>query len=132
MLELVRFTFPFLCVSWRGLLDGDIGPLLGEFSVDPQPLFHTRFGVSLDRIDRALGLAHAAIDALIRVDDEHVLTLVEAIHGADFHTIHQLAFDAALIDDVGQLSVLSADRSGELIRDVRLDPNARKFTFIRT
>jgi hypothetical protein len=30
------------------------------------------------------------------------------------------------------LSVLSTDRGGELIRDVRLDPNARKFTFIRT
>jgi hypothetical protein len=66
------------------------------------------------------------------MDDEHVLTLVKTIYGADFHAIHQLAFDAALIDDVGQLSVLSADRSGELIRDVRVDPNARKFTFIKT
>jgi len=52
------------------------------------------------------------------VDHEHVLALVEAIHGADFHTIHQLAFDAALVDYVGQLSVLSGDRSSELIRDV--------------
>ena len=114
--------------SAGGLLHGNIGPCLGEFGVDPQPLFHTRFGVRLDRINWALGLTHAAIDTLIRVDDEHVLTLVEAIHGADFHTIHQLAFDAALIDDVGQLSVLSADRSGEVIRDVLLDPKARKFT----
>jgi hypothetical protein len=32
------------------------------------------------------------------MNDQHVLTLVEAIHGTDFHTIHQLAFDATLID----------------------------------
>ena len=53
-------------------------------------------------------------------------------HRVNFHTIHQLAFDAALVDYVGQLSILSADRGGELIRDVRFDPNARKFTSIRT
>jgi hypothetical protein len=54
------------------------------------------------------------------MDDEHVLALVEAVHRANLHAIHQLALDAAFVDDVGQLSVLSADRSGELIhRSVR-------------
>jgi hypothetical protein len=38
------------------------------------------------------------------MDDQHVLTLVEAIHGADFYTIHQLTFDATLIDYIGHLS----------------------------
>ena len=52
-------------------------------------------------------------------DDEHVLALVEAVHGANLHAIHQLALDAAFVDDIGQLSVLSADRSGELIHGVR-------------
>ena len=32
--------------------------------------------------------------------------LVEAIHGADFHTIHQLAFDATLIDYIGHKTSL--------------------------
>jgi hypothetical protein len=58
-------------------------------------------------------------NAFVRVDDEHVLALVEAVHGANLHAIHQLALDAAFVDDVGQLSVLSADRSGELIHAVR-------------
>jgi hypothetical protein len=49
---------------------------------------------------------------------EHVLALVEAVHGTHLDTVHVLALDAALVDDVGQLGVLSADRSGELIHGV--------------
>jgi hypothetical protein len=52
------------------------------------------------------------------VDDEHVLALVEAIHGAHFDAVHGFAANAALIDDVGPLSALLADRSGELIHCV--------------
>jgi hypothetical protein len=48
------------------------------------------------------------------VDHEHVLTLVETIHGAHLDAVHGFAANAALIDDVGQSCVLSADRSGEL------------------
>ena len=54
-----------------------------------------------------------------------VLALVEAVHGANLHAIHQLALDAAFVDDVGQLSVLSAGRSGELIHGVRPPRGAR-------
>jgi hypothetical protein len=53
------------------------------------------------------------------VNDKHVLALVEAIHGAYLHAIHVFALNAFVVDDVGQLSVLSADRSGELIHTVR-------------
>jgi hypothetical protein len=38
------------------------------------------------------------------MDDEHVFALVEAIDGANFHAIHQLALDAGFIDDVSQMS----------------------------
>jgi hypothetical protein len=31
------------------------------------------------------------------------ITIVEAVHGTNLHAIHQLALDAALVDDVGQL-----------------------------
>jgi hypothetical protein len=48
------------------------------------------------------------------VDHKHVLTLVETIHGAYLNAVHGFAANAALIDDVGQSCVLSADRSGEL------------------
>jgi hypothetical protein len=49
------------------------------------------------------------------MDDEHVLALVEAVHGAHFDTVHGFAANAALVDDVGQLSILSADRSAAFI-----------------
>src|SRR5439155_26782175 len=49
-----------------------------------------------------------AIDAFVRVDNEHVLALVEAVHGAHVDAVHGFATNAALVDDVGQLSVLSS------------------------
>ena len=49
------------------------------------------------------------------VDHEHVLALVETIHGAHLHAVHGFAANAALIDDVGQSCALSADRNGELL-----------------
>ena len=66
----------------------------------------SRPGVRLDRIDRTFWLANPAIDTFVGMDDQHVLALVEAIHGADFYTIHQLTFDATLIDYIGHLSFL--------------------------
>jgi hypothetical protein len=56
------------------------------------------------------------------VDDQHVLALVEAVHRAYFDTVHNFAANAALVDDVGQLSILTADRSAEFIRDVLATP----------
>jgi hypothetical protein len=48
------------------------------------------------------------------MDDEHILALVEAIHGAYSDAVHGFAANAALVDDVGQSCVLSAVRSAEL------------------
>ena len=56
--------------------------------------------------DRAFRHADPAIDAFVRVDDEHVLALVEAVHGAHVDAVHGFAANTALVDDVGQLSVL--------------------------
>ncbi len=47
------------------------------------------------------------------MDDEHVLALVEAVDRTYLDTVHVLALDTALVDDVGQLSVLSAVRRGK-------------------
>ena len=58
------------------------------------------------------GLAHAAIDALIGMDDEHVLALVEAVDRADLHAIHVLALDAVVGDDEGHGKLLGHGRSG--------------------
>jgi hypothetical protein len=52
----------------------------------------------------AFRLANTTIDAFVGVDDEHVLALVEAVHRTHLDTVHVLAANAALVDDVGHLS----------------------------
>src|SRR5690606_38975327 len=58
-------------------------------------------GIGLDRLGRAFGLAHAAIDTFIRMNDEHVIALVEAIYRTNLDTIHVFALDAILDHDIG-------------------------------
>jgi len=50
-------------------------------------------------VDRALRLAHPAIDAFVRVDDEHVLALVEAVHGAHFDAVHGFAANVLQLNE---------------------------------
>src|SRR5271157_5325141 len=82
LFEFALFVPVGVSVLRRGLPDRDIRPLLGILPVEHEPLLEAGVGVGLDRVDRALGLAHAAVDALVGVDDEHVLALVEAIDRA--------------------------------------------------
>jgi len=53
--------------------------------------------------DGALGLARAAVDALVGVDVEHSLSLIDAIDWAHIHTRPVLHIDTWLGDDVRQL-----------------------------
>src|ERR1700736_2158542 len=92
------------------MLHGDIWPDQSIFRINGEPFFDSGLGVRLDRVDRAFRLANTTIDAFVWVDDEHILTLVEAIHRAHLDTVHVLAANATLVDDVGQLSLLPADR----------------------
>ena len=48
----------------------------------------------------AFRLTDATIDALVRMNDQHVLTLVETINRADFNTVGVLALDAGFGNDV--------------------------------
>ena len=88
------------------MLRGDIWPDPSIFSINREPFFHSGLGVRLDRVDRAFRLANTTIDAFVWMDDEHILAFVEAVHRAHLDTIHVLAANATLVDDVGQLSVL--------------------------
>ena len=81
-------------------------PDLGVFGVEAQPFFESGLGVRLDCIDRAFRLANTAIDAFVRVDDEHILALVEAVHGTHLDAVHVFALDAFVVDDVGQLNAV--------------------------
>jgi hypothetical protein len=118
VLEFVRLALPLLRVSGGSLFDRNIRPSFRVVSVELEPLLGPGLCVGLDRFDRTFRLAHAAIDALVRMDDEHVLTFVETIDGTDLHAVHQFALNATLVDDVGQLIVLPADRHTQIIHDV--------------
>src|SRR5262249_13751185 len=74
---------------------------LGVFGVEGEPFLEARLGIGLDRVNRAFRLAHAAVDALVRVDDEHVLAFIEAVDRTYLHAVHVLAANAIVIDDVG-------------------------------
>src|SRR5262245_58731775 len=90
ILLLAGDAFPSLMVSRRLLLRGYIGPFFCVFGVESQPFLKPRLGVRLDRLNRTLRLAHPAVDAFVRMDHQHVLALVEAVDGTNFHAIHQL------------------------------------------
>ena len=78
----------------------NIWPRLGVLAVDLQPFLKTRLGIRLDGIGRAFRLADAAIDAFVRMNHQHVLSLVEAVYRADLNAIGIFAFDAGFSDDV--------------------------------
>src|ERR1700692_3803876 len=94
LLKFVRDALPFLGVRRMLPHDRNVRPSLGVLGIDAQPLLKTGLGVRLDRLDRTFGLANTAIDALVGMNDEHVLALVEAVHRTHFDAIHVFAFDA--------------------------------------
>ena len=103
----------------KGLfLRGDVRPDLSVLGVDFEPLAVRVIGVRHDRVDGAFGLAHTAIDALVRLDDEEILPLVEAVHWADFDAIGVFACDARVRDDIGQ-GLVSPSRMGDMIELLR-------------
>ena len=65
-----------------------------------EPALDAGLGVREDRLSWAFGLAHTAVDALIGVNDKHVLALVEAVDRADFNAVGIFALDAGFSDDV--------------------------------
>ena len=54
-------------------------------------------------VHRAFRFANPAINAFTRVDDEHILALVEAVHRTHLDTVSLLARYTALVDDIGHL-----------------------------
>src|SRR3546814_9830387 len=54
-----------------------------------------------DRLGGAVGFANAGVDALVRIDDEHILALIETVDGAHLDAVHIFAPDAGIGDDIG-------------------------------
>jgi hypothetical protein len=53
-----------------------------------------------------------AIDALVWVNDEHILALIEAIDGTYLHAIHIFAPNAVVGNDEGHDALFGQGRSG--------------------
>src|SRR6201998_2015473 len=106
LFELVEDALPLFSVRGRRLFGRDIWPNLRIFGIDAEPLFQTWLGIRLDRVNRAFRLAYAALDAFVRVDDQHVFALVKTIDRANLNAVHVFAFDAIVVDDIGHLHTL--------------------------
>jgi len=79
---------------------GDIWPIFGVFGIHFEPFLQTGFGIGFDGVGRTFGLANAAIDAFVRMDDQHIFTLVETIYRTNLNAIGVLAFNTGFSDDV--------------------------------
>src|SRR5437762_2130309 len=88
LLELVFLGLEVVGVGRRLAPAGNVGPGSRQGTVELQPLLHALFRIRHNRLGRTLWFAHAAIDALVGIDDQHVPALVEAIYGTDFDTVH--------------------------------------------
>src|SRR5687767_12105405 len=110
--RLSRFR-PVLLRVEREVLDVVLGRVLVDERVDRRgaaavgvvdldeglPLVGERI-LGKDRLDRALRLARAAVDALLRIDDQHPAELVDAVDRADVDARAIFDVDARLGDDV--------------------------------
>src|SRR5690348_13816379 len=75
-----------------------------------EPTLGSRSAIGHDCFGRAFGLADAAIDAFVRMNDEHVLALVETIDRADLDAVHVFALDAGFVHDVWHCSLPAETR----------------------
>src|ERR1043165_1451307 len=68
--QLARLVLPLVGVGQGGLAPGDAGPVLGQVGIDLDhvDLIARHILLRHDGVDRALGDAHGAIDALVGVD----------------------------------------------------------------
>src|SRR4051812_47587613 len=108
--ELAGLVLPLVRIRQGRLALGDALPAHGlrEFGVELDELHLVGRGVFLgvDRVHRAFGDAHGAVDALVGVDHEEIGPFAEAVHGADVHAVGVLAADTGFGDDVGHVLIL--------------------------
>lgn len=81
-------------------LDRDVRPDLGELSVYLEPFVEPRLGVRLYGLGGTFRLANAAIYALVRMDDEEVLTFIETVDRTYLDAISVLAADTIIGHDI--------------------------------
>src|SRR5689334_706519 len=107
-LELAVHPVELLGALGRFFLLSYVPRPLGILRIHFQPLLEPSPGTRLDGVGGAFRLAHAAVDALVRMDDQHVLALVETIYRANLDAVGVLALDAGFSDDVSHPTLRKA------------------------
>jgi hypothetical protein len=110
-LKLVRLAVEFLRVGGRLALDRDIGPHQRVVGVQLEPFLEVRFAIGQDGLRGAFRFTYAAVDALVGMDHQHIVPLVETIDRAHFDAIHVFAFYAIVGDHIGHDDCLAEVRS---------------------
>jgi len=104
--EFVGSAVEFLGVGRRLSLSRYIWPRFGVFSIQLKPKSKVGFGVRLDGFRRAFRLADAAVNALVRMNDEHIVALIEAIDRTHLHAVQVFAFYAVFNDHISHTHFL--------------------------
>ncbi len=102
--QFAGFVFPLIRIRRRRLAFGDAFPagFLAQFDIefDEVELIGGGIFLSIDRVHGAFWDANGAVDAFVRINDEHVGAFAEAVHGADIDAVGVFAFDAGFSNDV--------------------------------
>jgi hypothetical protein len=132
--KLVGSPIEFLGVGRRVSLACYIWPRFGVFSVQLEPESKVGLGVRLDGFRRAFGLAHAAINALVGMNDEHIVALIKAIDRTHLHTVQVFAFYTVFNNHISHTHFLVNDLLGRICairwisgRSAGAVPQARAF-----
>ncbi|VFU10856.1 protein of unknown function [Methylocella tundrae] len=116
LFEFARSSVERLGVRSLLALHCDVRPGLRHFCVQLNPLFDPLLGIRLDRFGGAFGFADAAVNAFVRMDNEHVFAFIEAVYRTHLHAIHVFALDAILQDDIGHHHAPSRPKPANLRR----------------
>jgi len=99
--EFSGYSVPDVRVGGRYLLARYIGPGRRIFAIEVEPgRGGGGVGIREDCFRWTFRDADAAVNALVGMDDEHVLAFVEAVHRTHFDAVHIFALDAIVRDDV--------------------------------
>src|SRR5262249_36252762 len=88
LLQLSGDALPGLGIRRSRLFGRDIGPDFRKIRIKGEKFFQPRLSIGLYGLNGTFRLADSAIDALVGMDDEHVLAFVEAVDRANLDAIH--------------------------------------------
>ena len=106
-LQLIGRVFPRVCVFWRRFRVGDGGPFFGQAAIERHPLLTPRFCVGLNGFGGTLRDAHAAIDAGLWINHQHVGAFFKTIDRAHHHTFGVLTIHTSIRHNVGHRFALT-------------------------